>query len=375
MKSLSISIIISLAFILSSCSKKDYTNIIPQDAAALVRLNALEFSSEKSPFSSVLMPFVDDDKKSMKGIDLTNDVYFFEEKNGTHGFCASLIDHSHFADFMQRMKTIGVADNFSEVEENQFCILTNSWVMGFDRDAVLIMGPATTKTAQDSLIQRMSILMEQDAEMSIKSSTLWQHMEELKSPMRFVSQADILPQHFAHTLASSIPGHIKLSDVLVEAEMEYRDSTLFLYGSTCSADDSIKVILDKADDIYKPISFNWNRLINDTTLVGVFMNVNGEEITPILKNNAAINTMLSGTDGYDRICGNNGNIAILLTPKDGDSFETSFSTHVRNIPSGDKPRHERMVIVLNMKSVANRDWMEFMPVPSKVQRVVYTLKD
>lgn len=367
---------ITLALTLCACTKKDYTNNIPQDAAALIRLNAMEFSSEKSPFASIVMPFVDKDRKSMKGIDLTKDVYFFEEKNGTHGFCASLSDATDFADFMQRMKTIGVADNFSDNNEKQFCIITNTWIMGFDRDAVLVMGPANTKSSQDSLIQHMMILMEQEEENSIKTSTLWQHLEEkLQSPMRFVSQADVLPKHFAHTLATSIPGHVNLADVLIEAEMEYRDSTLFLYGSTSSANDSIKALLDKADDIYKPLSFNWNRLITDTTLVGVFMNVNGQEITPLLKSNKALNTMLAGTDGYERICGNNGNIAILLTPKEGDSFETSFSTHVRNLPTGNKPRHERMVIVLNMKSVANRDWMEFLPVPSKIQRVVYTLKD
>ena len=86
------------------------------------------------------------------------------------------------------------------------------------------------------------------------------------------------------------------------------------------------------------------RIMGDTTIIGVFMNVSGEELMPHLQKNRALGTMLMGTEAFDRIRSNNGDIAILLTPKMDGKTEDLFNTRVLNLPPGKKAGKERLVV-------------------------------
>ena len=71
-----------LMFVLAGCTRSNYVDSVPANSKAVVSVNAMELIDDDSPVKTVLLPFVNKDKKSLKGIDLTKDMYAFETIDG-----------------------------------------------------------------------------------------------------------------------------------------------------------------------------------------------------------------------------------------------------------------------------------------------------
>lgn len=361
-----------LILLLTSCSNHNYVSVIPSNSTALVAMNAMDFVGEKSPFSSILAPFVDSEEKQLKGIDLTKDIYLFEAGDGSFGLCAPLADSYDLDDFLKRLRNIGGVDEFTEKDGVTYCIVQKSWVLGFDDDVMLFMGPVTGVEAEKQMIKRMSRLMEQNDENNITTKSLWKHINEIKAPVRFVAQANALPEQMLAAVTLGAPKGTNPSDVLLEASMEYKDNTLFLDGSTCSFNENVKQSLKKSLEVYKPLNISWEKEMKDSTLIGVFMNVDGENFMPYLQANKPLNTLLLGSESYDRIRNNHGNLAILVSPTGQLAADGNFNAKVRNLPKGTTKTDERLVVVLNLEALTKE--IGEIPFISKIKRIIYRVK-
>lgn len=373
-KKITIYILFVIASCLASCSRRDYVNTIPANSTALISVNAIEFVNGNTPFTTLLAPFASEDRKELKGIDLTKDIYLFETADGTLGLCAPVGDDYELSEFLKRMKGLGAVKPLTEKDDVDFYLISESCILAHSDGAMLAMGPVTGQEAQDKLIKRMLRYFAQDEETSIRKSMIWEHMQELSSTMRMVAQASALPEQMVASFTIGSPKGTDPADVLVEAELSFDDGTLYLDGSTCSYNPNIKQSLQKASQVYKPLTINWEKMMNDTTLVGVFMNVNGEEFMPHLQTNKALNTMLLGTNAYDRIKNNHGDLAILLTPKEGNSLEESFTTRVINLVSSCAPRNDKLVVAINLKALNGTVAKTISPFLGRINRIIYRLK-
>lgn len=368
-------LLITTALGISSCSDHDYTNAIPSNSTALIEVGAADFIGEQSPFGSLFMPFVDQEAKRLKGTDLTRDIYIFASGNGDLGMCAPLSNSDELNDFIIRLENLGVMKNHTEFEGKDFYTCKEQWVVGYDDNTLLVMGPVTGADAEARLMRRMAKLMNQGDEQSIKNSMLWKHLEERTSPIRMVAQASALPEQVAATVMLGAPKGTDADDVLLEADMTYDNGTLTLSGGTCSYNPNIKQSLKQSQEIYRPITVDWQRIMGDTTIIGVFMNVSGEELMPHLQKNRALGTMLMGTEAFDRIRSNNGDIAILLTPKMDGKTEDLFNTRVLNLPPGKKAGKERLVVAINVEAMAKPLSQATMPFLGKIKRIIYNMKE
>ncbi|MBQ0072724.1 MAG: DUF4836 family protein [Prevotella sp.] len=362
-----------IAMLLSSCSKRNYTNAIPSNSVALITVNAMDFVNGNSPFSHIVTPFVSDDKKELKGIDLTKNIYIFETADGMIGFCAPISDAYELESFLKRMKELKAVSDFSDIDDVTFCTISDSWLIGFDNDMLLAMGPITGNDAKKSMKHRMVKMMNQEEEDGITKSQLWQHSEEVKSPMRLVAQASALPEQIIASMMIGAPKGTDPADVLIEASMEYKDNTLYLNGSACSYNTNVKQAMKKVEECYKPITFNWEKMLSDSTLIGVFTNVNGKDFVEHLQTNKALNTMLMGCSAYDRIRDNNGDLAILLTPKDMTSLEENVTCRVVNIAKGNVKNKECFIVAINLGAIKGPVKNVMSPFLGKINRIVYRI--
>lgn len=359
---------------LTSCSKQDYTNSIPANSTALIAVNAADFVGEQSPFSSLLMPFVDNDKKELKGIDLTKDIYLFAAGDGQLGLCAPISNDNELHDFMKRLYNLGVITNHTEKDNKNFYTFNNQWVIGYNDNTMLIMGPVTGADAEMRLARRLEKLMDKDEAQSIKNTMLWQHLEEKNSHIRMVAQASTLPEQMAATVTIGAPKGTDPADVLLEADMEYNDGTLMLTGNTCSYNPNIKQSMKKAQALYRPITIDWQKMMTDTTLIGVFMNVDGKRLIPQLQNNRTLGTMLMGTEAYDQIRNTDGNLAILLSPnKETEENSSVFTAQIHNLPNEKNDKGERLVVAVNMEALNGTIAQTITPLLGKVKRIIYNL--
>lgn len=367
-------ILIALAIALHSCSNAEYTNAIPNNSTALIAVNATDFASDKSPFASLLTPFMDKDAKQLKGIDLTKDIYLFTAADGNLGLCAPVADNSSLADFTSRLETIGVLNNSKELDDNSFYTFKDQWVLGYSDNCLLIMGPVTGADAQTTLMHRMSKLLDRDGDESIKDSPLWSNLSELKGKIRMVAQASALPEQLALIVTLGAPKGTDASDILLKADMEYDDGTLVLNGKTSSYNQNVEQSVEKSLTTYRPITIDWRKAMTDSTLVGIFMNVKGSDIMPLIQQNKALNSMLMGTESYDKIRNNDGNMAIVLSPNGkgngDDKYKVSVNTSMPDTGKG----NDRMVVAVNIKSLTEPIAESVKPFLGNINTIIYNLK-
>lgn len=370
--------ILFLAFVMLmvSCGKGEYVDYVPSNSKAVAVVNPMELLNETSPLKSILTPFVSNDKKGLKGIDLTRDFYAFETVDGMFGLCAPVSDVDELTDFMGRMKTMGVTSEFTTNDETTFCVASEQWMIGWQDNCLMAMGPIINSTTErKKMIKRMIHQMHQGQDEGIRSSALWQYIDEIPTPVKMIAQASALPAQFVSACTLGTPQGTDPSDVLLRAELYYADSTLYVQGDMCSYNPNIDQSLKKAAEMYRPITIDWKRVFADTLLAGIFMNVDGEQFVGLLNKNKTLGSMLMGTGSYDRIKGNNGDLAFLFSGKAELGKESAIHTRVMNLPKGNKKNGERLVVTMNIDKAAGPVASDIVQWVSKIHNIVFTLKE
>lgn len=367
-------LLIATAIMLHSCSKAEYTDAIPNNSTALIAVNAIHFASDKSPFASLLTPFMEKDTKQLKGIDLTKDIYLFAAADGNLGLCAPVADNSSLEDFTTRLETIGVLNNHKEIDGNNFYTFKDQWVMGNSDNCLLIMGPVTGADAQNTLMRRMTRLLDRDDDETIKDSPLWDNLSELNGKIRMVAQASALPEQLALIVTLGAPKGTDASDILLKADMEYDKGTLVLNGKATSYNQNVEQSMAKSLTTYRPITIDWRKVMNNSTLVGIFMNVKGSDIMPLIQQNKSLNSMLMGTESYDRIRSNNGNMAIMLSPDRKGSSDNKYNVSVNTSMPDTGKGNDRMIVAVNIKSLTEPIAESIKPFLGNINTIIYNLK-
>ena len=359
----------------TSCSRQDYSNSIPATATAVLDMNAMELTGKDSPFQSLLLPFVSEDSKELKGIDMTKDIYAFETPDGMLGVTAPVIDDYDLNDFLSRLKNLGAVKELKEIDDITYCVISGRWVLGFDESRILIMGPVMdSETEQEKMVHRMNGMLEQTEEESVKTTELWKRLQEMKAPVNLVAQASALPEQMVSACTIGTPKGTDPADVMLQAELKYEDGTLYMDGKTCSFNPNVQQSIEQAQKVYRPMTMEWEKMMKDTTFIGIFMNVIGDEYMPYLSANKSISTMLLGSSAYDKIKNNNGNIAILLTPKQGMGIVEGLDARVINMPKGEKESGEKLVVTLNLSSLSGTLADAVVPYMGKIKRIVYRMR-
>ncbi len=368
-------ILFALITVVTSCSKHDYVNAIPRNSTAIISTNATDITEKQSPFASLLTMLFDNNVQHIKGIDIAKEIYLFASGDGNIGVCAPIADSNDFNDFITELINLGILKNHKELDNKDFYTLKDQWILGYDNSTLLIIGPVTGTEAEAHLRRRMSRLMEKDDNESVKSSMLWQHLQEQKGGTRMVALASSLPEQISLAATLGAPKGTSADDVLLEAELTYKDGVLQLFGTTSSYNPNIKQALKETQTLYRPITADWQNLTGDTTAIGIFVNVEGEKFIPCLQRNKALNTMLMGTDSYDIIRNSNGNISIFTDLKQRKDGESTFSARVQKLPDDEnKQGKDRLIVVVNIEALSTPMKQIIAPCIGNVKKIIYNMR-
>ena len=362
--------------VLTSCSKGNYVNNLPRNAVGLLAVNGGKLVGAYSPFKVLLTPFVNEDRTQMKGIDLTKDLYFYETSDGIFGICAPIADDYEFHDFVSRLSNIGGLSDIKTQGDIHYCFYKNQWALAYNEYCMLVMGPVMDNDKErEKIVKRMIAQMDDEEETSCQGTELWQHLNESTAPVRFVARASALPEQMVSTCTFGAPVGTDPDDVLIEAAMTYKDGTLYMDGTTCSSNQHILQTLRKSIAMYRPISIDWEKAIDEKALSTIFINAKGKDLISTINKNKTLSSLLMSTGAYDEISNSNGNMVITIRPRGSNIMEQGVTADVKVLPNANKKNKERLVAVFNTESLLQNLTINIFSSLNKIKRVVFIIDD
>ncbi|MBQ9636292.1 MAG: DUF4836 family protein [Prevotella sp.] len=328
----SIVLFVSFVLVLTACSKTDYIDVIPTNSTALLAVDpAGAGSSRGKALVGSLLFAVNADRS---GIDLSQRLYFFETADGNLGVCASVSSVADLTETFAKLEKAGRGKAVSERDGLHFSVLGGSWVAAFNDVALLVMGPVAVAD-QPQVQNRLARYLQQSEERSIRNTPMFAKLDSMTAPMTLVAQASALPEKLALPLTLGAPRNADASQVLLAAEMKVEKGALSVEGEVLSVEGevfsfnkSIDRALKEAAECYRPIRGRFLETMPSDAQSGLFLNVDGRRLLPLMQGNAGMQALLAGV-----------NAAIdmdnILKSVDGDVAVVARNTHSQ--PSATQP--------------------------------------
>lgn len=326
---------ITVLLVCSSCSSRDYLNVIPEKSTALISIDMQKMSTETSTSVNfdVLKSLLHVDDIQDCGIDCTAKLYLFETTDGTLGVCAKVNSEKQLEKTFQNLSKQGVCQNITERKDFHFTVLKDSWVVGFSDNALLVMGPAVAD-AQASLLRQMVKYLSAKEDEGIKGTPMFDTLDSVASPMALVTQAQALPEKLVAPFVLGAPKGSDASQIIIAAEMHVTNGILAIKGKTFSFDKNVDAAFRTALANYRPIKGKYLQSMADDALAGIFMNVDGKLFLPMMQSDKGLQTLLMGLNtaiDMDNIIRSiDGDMAIVLPAFSEGNLQMRLSAQLSN---------------------------------------------
>lgn len=281
--------------IYSSCSGDDYVNAIPSNANALICINPQQTGKAMSLNGEKMMKSIlKTDDVSNCGIDLSENVYFFESADGNIGCCAKVNSSSDATEWLDGLHKQGHCTKPIERRGLTFTLLGGSWAMGLSDKAALIIGPVLPAQQPDA-IRTLTRLLKQDEDNGIKSSPIYNKLDSIEGAVTMVAQVSALPEKISAPFTIGCPKGADLSQICIAASMETNDKEcISINGESFSFNPEINKALKDNTNKLRKISGRYAANIPENTLCSIFTNANGKDFVEMMHNSPSLGVMLAG---------------------------------------------------------------------------------
>ena len=253
MKKIVLAFLTFSAILLSSCSKGSYMNVIPDNATAIIAVDAQNSGL----------------KIDAEGIDTSEKIYLFETSDGALCLAAKCT-----------------------LSGNGFNILQDKWVCGYDDGKMLIMGPVIP-AQQDETKKRIQRMLSQEEEESIVGTPMLQRLDSITSPIALVAQSSALPEQFATYFTLGAPRGANPSQVCIAAKIALADGIMQIQGTNFSINKSVAKALDETNRNFRPLKGTFSAEAAKQ-FFSLMMNVEGDKLLQMLQQNAGLQALLAG---------------------------------------------------------------------------------
>lgn len=282
-------LLIGAAFVmlLSSCSEKEYTDVIPRGSTALMSIDLQQTGTD------VLQSLLGLSDTQDCGIDLSAKLYLFESPDGNMGLVAKVIDGDKLEGIVNDLSEKGVCQKVTHRKDIRFTMVKEVWMMGFDDHAVMLMGPIAS-AQQTQIQQQIGRYLKQDERQGVTESKMFQKLDSIHSAMALVTQVAALPEQFTAPFMLGAPKTADASQVLLEAELQVQDQMLVIQGQTFSFNQQIDKDLQETATLFRPMEGAFLNRLGTRTALSFLTNVEGERFLPVLQQNKGLQSLLTG---------------------------------------------------------------------------------
>lgn len=312
--------IVSSSMGLVSCSG-DYIDAIPDGSRALISIDLQAEDTPKGHQADVLKSVLSIDDPDDCGIDLQEKLYLFVAPDGNLGLCAKVADEGDLSSWVAAKAKAGDCGEVQTYRDCHFAVFGDSWMLGYGKNALLIMGPVVA-SGQPALRQTMAKYLTQDSDHGVRNSLLFHRLDSIDSPMALVAQAQALPDRFIAPFTLGAPKDADASQVVIAASMHMAEGVLDIRGETFSFNPRVDKALKEARQVYRPITGRYAATMPADAGAGMFLNVDGRKFLPLMRTNKGLQALLAGVNqaiDMDNIMRSvDGDMAVIL-PTLGDA--------------------------------------------------------
>lgn len=282
-------LLIGAAFVmlLSSCSEKEYTDVIPRGSTALMSIDL------QQTVTDVLQSLLGLSDTQDCGIDLSAKLYLFESPDGNMGLVAKVSDDDKLEGIVNDLSETGVCQKVTQRKDIRFTMVKEAWMMGFDDQAVMLMGPIAS-AQQTQIQQQIGRYLKQDERQGVTESKMFQKLDSIHSAMALVTQVAALPEQFTAPFMLGAPKTADASQVLLEAELQVQDQMLVIQGQTFSFNQQIDKDLQETATLFHPMEGAFLNRLGTRTALSFLTNVEGKRFLPVLQQNKGLQSLLTG---------------------------------------------------------------------------------
>lgn len=280
----------AIVTILSSCSS-DYRNAIPAGSTALISVDATnkELVNRLSVLSDML--HLTDPKES--GIDFREKVYFFETPEGNLGLCAAVDDDEKLRNVFLNLEKDGSAQEESERQKCNFFIISGKFLAGYTDKALVIMGPIVP-AAKGEAVNQVARYLNQKEDDGMVGTPMLEKLDSLPAAMSIVTQASALPQKLSSFLTIGMPKDGDPSQYILAADITFKGDNMYVESEPTSFNKQLSEKLKSAYSTLRPITDKYLYSLSSKALMGMFVNVKGEDFLSLLQQTQSVWTLLAG---------------------------------------------------------------------------------
>lgn len=315
-----------LMAVLSSCSETDYLNAVPAESKLLMSINPAKLSGTGNQL--LLKTLLHVSNLNNTGLDLSSNIYFFEDAQGNLGLCARVSNRDKLGETLKK-----VGQNLSSKKDFDFMALPHNWVAGWSDKAALLMGPVLPE-ARGEMTSTMAKYLAADEENGIVGTPMYAKLDSINAPMALVCEAEALPEQFVAPFTLGAPKNVDASQIMIAAEMKIEQGCLMINGETFSFKQQINEELQKATSVYRPIKGRYAASMDETDAVGLFLNVDGSRFIEQMRQNSGLRVMLAGINtaiDMDNIIKSIDGDMALISPKLGtDHFQMMMAAKLKH---------------------------------------------
>ena len=335
--------ILTLLFVsavMVSCSRTEYTDVIPADATfvASVDLNHLSQDANlaNSPVVQLLKTFgaevVDRqllttliDNPSEIGIDFKSPAYVFETKSRMLGLVLSVSDEDKLEELFALLSKKQLVGKLVEKDGCQWSTLLGDIPFAFNDHALVFMAPFADELSATMLKNQLSELLQQSEEQSFTKTEQFDRMSAGDASVRLYSRMSALPSDYAETIAEFLPEGVRAADVEVLSTIAFEKGEAILHASLFSANPQVQQVLEDNDKQMHTISGEFLNAPSEGFFVWFTVGCKGDWLLQRLKSNEQAKQLLFMLErGID--------IEKMLKAVDGD-----FTLIVPNVPASSVP--------------------------------------
>ncbi len=218
------------------------------------------------------------------GIDYMTQIFVFSAQ----GYFGAILPLDNADDFKAMLEKEGMA--VTEQRGLQWSVTDNNLLLAFSDDRAMLMGPAVG-AEQDQLRNTLAQCLSQGESESGKQSRYYQLLTEHSEPIALSSSVGILSTYDYFSFLGKMEG---LKDLDLVAGLSVKKNRVLLSVAADSENEKVKNVMGKMEKLFGEIDGALLQNTPPNPLFNLTMNVDGEKLLELLRENPDLRTKLLG---------------------------------------------------------------------------------